>query len=611
MKGTTEEIRNFSIIAHIDHGKSTLADRFLEITGTVEKRKMRAQVLDAMDLEREKGITIKLTPVRMDWAGGRLQDHGVGPSPPVPYILNLIDTPGHVDFSYEVSRSLAAVEGAVLLVDATQGIQAQTLANLDLARQAGLTIIPVVNKIDLPNADQGSVRAELRALLGDGGPPILAVSAKTGEGIPDLLAALVRYVRPPSGEAQAPLRALVFDSQFDPYKGVVVFVRVVDGSVHRNASLVFAASKSEITAVDVGVFRPEASSLDLVSAGNIGYVATGLRDVSLARVGDTLLERLPSRRARPLPGYTVPPPNVYAGMYPRTGETFPALREALGKLRLSDASLRAELEQSPALGQGFRCGFLGLLHVDIVRERLKREHGVEVILTVPSVAFRFVLTSGAERIVRSAAEYPDPSSIREMREPWVTVRVLGRARDLGSIHQLLAERGATSPTTESLAPARLAVVAEAPLREIIGDFHDDLKAATSGYGSFAVEPLEERPVNLAKISILVNHELVEALSVLVPVSRAAAEGRRIAERLKTVIPRHLFAVPVQAALGGKIIARETIQALRKDVTGHLYGGDVTRKRKLLEKQKKGKKHLASVGSVTIPPQAYLAVLKRS
>lgn len=589
------QIRNFSIIAHVDHGKSTLADRLLEITGTIEQRKMRAQVLDAMDLERERGITIKLTPVRMQY-------HSV--------VLNFIDTPGHVDFSYEVSRSLAAVEGAILLVDATQGVQAQTLANLDLAKRAGLTIIPVVNKIDLPNADVAQVSAELRNLVGLHAP-VLLVSAKTGAGVRELLEDLVRRIPPPSGDPLAPLRALVFDSIFDPYKGVVVFVRVFDGCVQTNTPLVFAASGQEVSAIEVGIFGPEAIPTGNLTAGSIGYVATGLRDVSLARVGDTLLERSRRGTVPPLPGYAVPPPNVYAGLYPHSGESFPALREALGKLRLSDASLVVELEHSAALGQGFRCGFLGLLHLDIVCERLRREYGVAVVITVPSVAYRFVLAGGEERIVRSAAEFPDLSSVREIREPWVSVRVLSRTRDLGAVLRLLAQRGSTTPATESLGLERIAVSAAAPLREIIGDFHDDLKAGTSGYASFSLAALDERPVELVKVSILANHELVSSLSVLVPAARAATEGRRIVERLKTVIPRHLFAVPLQAAVGGKIVARETIPALRKDVTGYLYGGDVTRKRKLLEKQKKGKKKLAARGRVTIPPEAYLAVLKRS
>ncbi len=597
------QIRNFCIIAHIDHGKSTLADRLLEMTGTVEKRKMRAQLLDAMDLERERGITIKLTPVRMDYTLDSAR-----------YTINLIDTPGHVDFTYEVSRSLAAVEGAVLLVDVTQGIQAQTLANLELAQRAGLVIIPAVNKIDLPSVDVDAARRELSDVVGCPFDDVLSVSGKTGQGVPELLRAIVARVPPPRGDRRAPFRGLIFDSTFDPYKGVVVYVRVIDGSLAKQTPLAFAASRAEATALEVGVFRPEPEARTELSAGEIGYVATGLRDVSLARVGDTLLARADQGRVAPLLGYAVPQPNVYAGVYPLAGGAFPALREALEKLRLSDASLTMELEQSPALGQGFRCGFLGLLHVDIVRERLKREFGVDVTLTVPSVAYQVLLNAQhgkrTARTVRSAADFPDPSGVGEIFEPWVQARVLARAADIGGVLQLFAARGGSEPATESLPRGRVAITAEVPLREVVSDFHDDLKAATSGYGSFSVAPVGERPVDLVKLSILVNHEPVEALSVLVPSHRATLEGRRIVERLKEAIPRALFAVPLQAAIGGKIIARETIQALRKDVTGYLYGGDVTRKRKLLEKQKKGKKKLAAKGTVGIPPEAYLAVLKR-
>lgn len=594
----SDHIRNFAIISHIDHGKSTLADRLLEITGTVEKRKMREQVLDAMDLEREKGITIKLTPVRMEWG---------------PYTLNLIDTPGHVDFSYEVSRSLAAVEGVILLVDVSQGIQAQTLANLELARRAGLVVVPMVNKIDLAHADVESARRELSDVTGVPAEEVLAVSGKTGHGVRELLDAVVGRIPPPSGSAASPLRALIFDSTFDSFKGVIAYVRVVDGSLARNDLLALAASKAPATALEVGVFRPEPAPLDRLSAGEIGYVATGLRDVSLARVGDTVLQRRDRGRVSTLAGYTVPQANVFAGVYPGTGGSFPALREAVEKLRLSDAALSAEPEYSPALGQGYRCGFLGLLHVDIVRERLRREFGVDVTLTVPSVAYTVVLTTHDARrktlVVRSAAEFPDQTRVASVAEPWVHVRVIARNADIGSIVTLLSRMGCAPLSTESLGRERVALTFDAPLRDVVATFHDELKAATSGYGSFSLTPAGERPVDLVKLTILANHEPVEALSVLVPAMRAETEGRRIVERLKTAIPRHLFAVPLQVAIGGKIIARETIPALRKDVTGYLYGGDVTRKRKLLDKQKKGKKKLAARGSVTIPPEAYLAVLK--
>lgn len=590
-----EQLRNFCIIAHIDHGKSTLADRMLELTGTIEKRKMRSQVLDAMELEREKGITIKLTPVRMEYRG---------------YVLNLIDTPGHVDFSYEVSRSLASVEGAILLVDATQGMQAQTLANLDLAKKNGSRVIAVVNKIDLPSADVGGVSHDLSVVTGIPVRDVFQVSAKTGEGVNELLDAIIDRIPSPKGAADGPFRALVFDSTFDAYQGVIVYVRVVDGEVRQGTALTFAAQGAEPMALEIGTFSPDPIQTGVLQTGEIGYVATGLRDVALARVGDTLLKRADRGHVAPLPGYAIPSANVYAGIYPLAGEAFPALREALGKLRLSDASLTAEPEQSPALGQGYRCGFLGLLHVEIIRERLKREYGVDVTLSVPSVAYRVLLTNGTALAVRRASEFPDPSSIREVWEPWAKVQVLTRGQDIGAVFQLLAMRGGSPPTTESLAGNRVAITSEVPLREVVMNFHDDLKAATAGYGSFSTLVADERPADLVKVTILVNHEPVEALSVLIPRRQAEEEGRRIVERLKTAIPRHLFVVPLQASIGGTIIARETIQALRKDVTGHLYGGDVTRKRKLLEKQKKGKKKLASQGSVRIPPTAYLAVLRR-
>lgn len=594
-----EQIRNFCIISHVDHGKSTLADRFLEMTGTVAKRNLRSQMLDAMELEREKGITIKLTPVRMRFHYGN-QD----------MVLNLIDTPGHVDFSTEVSRSLAAVEGALLLVDATQGVQAQTLAHLDLAKNLGLTIVPVVNKIDLESADRDGVSAELAALTGMPVSAVLAVSAKTGEGVPALLAAIVERIPPPRGNADAPLRALVFDSTYHPHHGVVVYVRVVDGRVRTNEPLAFGASPAEPTALEVGTLTPEETATGILNAGEIGYLATGLRDVSQARVGDTVLHRADRGRVAPLPGYQVPQPNVYAGLYPSAGTDYSRLREALTKLQLSDAALTLEPEQSAALGQGFRVGFLGLLHVEIVRERLWREYGVEVTLTVPSVSYRVALTSGEVRKVKSAAEFPDPSSIRGSTEPWARLRILARSGDMGAVLNLLAQRQSSTTSTESLSTGRLAISAELPLRVVIVNFHDDLKAATSGYGSHTLGIIDDRPIDLVKLTILVHHEPVEALSVLLPRSSAFAEGRRIVARLKDAIPRHLFPIPLQALIGGKIVARETIPALRKDVTGYLYGGDVTRKRKLLEKQKRGKKSLAGRSAVTIPPSAYLAVLQR-
>ncbi|TSC73194.1 MAG: GTP-binding protein LepA [Parcubacteria group bacterium Gr01-1014_38] len=597
--------RNFCVIAHIDHGKSTLADRFLELTRTVEPRQMREQVLDTMDLERERGITIKLTPVRMEYRRNTTD-----------YILNLVDTPGHVDFSYEVSRSLAAVEGTILLVDATQGVQAQTLANLELARAAQLVIIPAVNKIDAPGADVEGTRRELSALLGIPETDVLLVSAKTGAGVQELLDAVIRRIPPPRGSPTEPFRGLIFDSTFEAYRGVIVYIRVVDGTLTRQTPITFAGSGADATALEVGIFCPNLTPQETLTAGEVGYVATGLRESTRARVGDTLVKRDDRGKVTPVPGYQKPQPNVYVGVYPGTETSFPELREALEKLQLSDASLTVESEQSPALGQGYRCGFLGLLHVDIVRERLRREFGIETTLTVPSVAYTITVrtrtpSTADVRVIRSAADFPDSDAIQEVREPWVEVRVIARTTDVGPVFQLLSHRGGSSPHTETLGGHHIAIVSELPLREVIADFHDALKAVTSGYGSFSTRPLGERPVDLLKVSLLVNHEPVEALSVLVPASHAEAEGRRMVEKLKGAIPRHLFAVPLQATVGGKVIARETIPALRKDVTGHLYGGDVTRKRKLLEKQKKGKTKLASRGSVTIPPEAYLAVLKRS
>ena len=554
---------------------------------------MQEQMLDTMDLERERGITIKLTPVRMTYAG---------------HILNLIDTPGHVDFSYEVSRSLAAVEGAILLVDATQGVQAQTLANLTLAIDAGLTIIPVVNKIDLPAADVAGTRRDLAQITGILEADVLLVSGKTGEGASELLKALVDRLPAPGGYAQAPFRALVFDSLFDTYRGVIVYVRVLDGVLSTNNPVLFAGENVRGDALEVGTLRPQEVPQTTLSAGEIGYVATGLRDVALARVGDTLIHGADEKKrlALALPGYAVPQPKVFAGLYPARGEDFHLLREALGKYRLNDASLQYQQEMFPALGQGFRCGFLGLLHLSIVRERLHREYGVDVTMTVPSVAYRVRLRSGETIIVRTPAEFSDPSSVAGTDEQWVRVEIVARATDIGAVLSLMTSHGGTHQNTEVLAGNRVLVTAELPLREVIVDFYDALKSATSGYGSLSYDLLDWRPTNLVKLTILVAQRVVEPLSLIVPAEKAQREGRRVVERLQGAIPPHLFPVPLQAAIGGKIIARETIPALRKDVTGHLYGGDVTRKRKLLEKQKKGKKRLAKVSDVEIPPEAFLA-----
>lgn len=596
-----KNIRNFCIIAHIDHGKSTLADRLIEVTGAVEKRQMQDQLLDAMDLERERGITIKLTPVKMEFTP---------PEESEPYVLNLIDTPGHVDFSYEVSRSLAAVEGAVLLVDATQGIQAQTMANLTFALEAGLTIVPAVNKIDLPAADVPGTRRDISKLTGIPEEDVLLVSGKTGEGVKELLGEIIKKVPPPIGDETKLLKALVFDSFFDAYKGVVAYVRVIDGKINKNDNILFAGENVRGDALEVGILHPKELSCPSLSAGEIGYVATGLRDVGEARVGDTIIQYKDrdEKKELILPGYKVPQPKVFAGIYPRSGEDFRFLREALAKYRLNDSSLQYEQESSTALGQGFRCGFLGLLHLSIVQERLKREYGIEVTVTVPSVAYRIKKKDGEEVIIRTPAEFPDPSSVEVTEEQWVLVEIISRATDIGNILPLISAHAGVHRNTEYLSAERVLITAEMPLREVVVDLHDSLKSASAGYASLSYDILNWRPTDLIKLSILVADEPVEPLAVIVPREQAQREGRRIVDKLKNTIPKHLFAIPIQAAIGGKIIARETISAMRKDVTGYLYGGDVTRKKKLLEKQKKGKKKMARLGNVDIPPEAYLAAL---
>ncbi len=585
---------NFCIIAHIDHGKSTLADRLLELTGTVERRKMREQMLDSMELEREKGITIKLQPVKMRW-----KDR----------ILNLIDTPGHVDFQYEVSRSLQAVEGAILLVDATQGVQAQTIANLFLALEQKLTIIPVINKIDLPAADVPRAEAELKHLLGEA-ISILKISARTGAGVTELLDEVVRVVPPASAKASAGLRALIFDSVYDEYKGVVAYVRVVEGTVKAQDQLAFLGTDLSDRAVEVGTFGPEFMATQELSAGDIGYVATGLKNIRGARVGDTITLFASRAAAKPLAGFQVPQPKVFAGVYPEGGDDFPALREALSKLQLNDASLTVQPEQNEALGQGFRCGFLGMLHLEIVQERLQREHDLKLVITTPSVLYQVKLRDGRMLEAATPASWPDPSAVEETREQYVRAQILTPTKYLGATFELLKQREGELEKQDYLDADRVILTYRLPLRELVVDLYDQLKSATAGYGSLSYELLDWRVSEVVKLIILLNEEPVEALSIIVPRAKAEAVGRRMVEKLKEVIPRQLFAIPVQAALGGKIIARETIPAMRKDVTGHLYGGDVTRKKKLLEKQKKGKKRMGSRGSVDIPPSAYIAVLKR-
>jgi GTP-binding protein LepA len=590
------KIFNFCIIAHIDHGKSTLADRMLELTGTVEARRMKEQLLDSMELERERGITIKLQPVRMQWQG---------------QTLNLIDTPGHVDFQYEVSRSLQAVEGAILLVDATQGVQAQTLSNLHLALAADLKIIPVINKIDLAAADVPAVKDEIVQLLGGSKEEILSISAKTGEGVGEVLDAVLERVPPARAQDTGAdsLRALIFDSVYDNYKGVVAYVRVVEGQVKRGDEIMFMGTNVADQAVEAGIFKPELTAQPSLAAGEIGYIATGLKDIQQARVGDTIARKTDTK-SEPLAGFVIPQPKVFAGLYPVQGDEFPLLREAVGKLQLNDASFVAQQEQSEALGQGFSCGFLGMLHLEIVQERLKREYGVELVVTAPSVKYRVTLTNGEEREVRTPTEFPDPSQIEKISEQLVAADIIAPADSLGPVFELMQRHEGELLGQEYLRASRTLLKYRLPLRELVVDLYDQLKSATSGFGSLSYELTEWRDADVVKLTIIVNHDPVPALATIVPRTAAESEGRRIVSRLKDVMPRQQFAVPLQAAVGGNVVARETLPAMRKNVTGHLYGGDVTRKRKLLEKQKKGKKRLASQGSVTIPPEAYLKVLKR-
>lgn len=610
-----EKIRNFCIIAHIDHGKSTLADRLLELTGTVEKRQMQAQMLDSMDLEREKGITIKLQPVRMAWPKPGSRVEGLEPSKsnstltPKSYTLNLIDTPGHVDFSYEVSRSLAACEGAVLVVDAAQGIQAQTLANVYLAIDAGLTIIPIVNKIDLPAADPDRVVGELVSLLGCKPEAVLRVSAKEGTGVTELLDRIVAEVPAPKGDSAKPLRALVFDSQFDAYRGVILFLRVIDGELATGANIRMMGSEQSGSATQVGVFRPAQEPAKLLETGQIGYVVTNLRSVAEARVGDTVtLTDQPATKA--LPGYRAIKPFVYAGIFSSSQEQYPQLKDALVKLQLNDAALSFTPENSQVLGFGFRVGFLGLLHLEIVTERLEREYNLEIVATNPSTDYIVKTTGGPEKTIRSAAELPDPSQIETIREPWIKGEIVVPGPYVGGVIQLINQiRG--HQTNMTYLDQTLAVVNfEAPLANVLTDFYDSLKSLTSGYGSFNYELDNYRVENLVRLDILVGGQLVDSLSLIVHRDEAYRTGKAIVDKLKEVIPRQMFEVSVQAAIGGKIIAREDIKALGKNVTAKLYGGDVSRKNKLLDKQKAGKKKMKRLGKVDIPAEAFMVIVKR-
>jgi GTP-binding protein LepA len=596
---TQDRIRNFCIIAHIDHGKSTLADRLLELTGTIAHRDMSEQVLDAMDLERERGITIKLKSVRMNYTASDGEE----------YQLNLIDTPGHVDFSYEVSRSLNACEGALLVVDAAQGIEAQTLANVYLAFEHDLTLVPVLNKIDLPSAQPELVSREIEDVIGLPKEDILAISAKDGTGVPAVLEAIVQRIPPPKGGAEQPLRALVFDSHYDAYKGVIAHVRVMDGVARTDNRLRLMASGASLEALEVGIFRPTMQQLNELSAGEVGYIATGLKDVRDVQVGDTITAATnPATEA--LPGYRPVKPMVFAGLYPTANDDYPELRTSLEKLRLNDAAIVYEPENSVALGFGFRCGFLGMLHMEIVRERLEREYGLDLLVTAPSVEYRVITTSGEEMLVDNPARLPAPNHIQTILEPWVQLDVVSPSRYIGTLMELVRTRRGTYRRMEYLDEQRVLLQYEMPLAELIVDFHDQMKSNTQGYASLDYHHVDDRPADLVKLEILVNGEPIDALSSIIHEDRAQSRGRGLAEQLRKLIPRQLFDVPIQAAVGSKIIARETVRAQRKDVLAKCYGGDITRKRKLLEKQAEGKKRMKRLGSVEVPQEAFMAVLSR-
>ncbi|HET7726257.1 MAG TPA: translation elongation factor 4 [Candidatus Limnocylindrales bacterium] len=594
-----DRLRNFSIIAHIDHGKSTLADRLLELTHTIDPRQMTSQVLDSMDLEREKGITIKARAVRLDYTAADGLTYG----------LNLIDTPGHVDFSYEVSRSLQACEGAILVVDAAQGIEAQTLANVHLALREGLTIIPVVNKIDLPSAQPEVVIEELENVLAIPREEVILASAKDGTGIVDILEAIVARIPPPKGDPAQPLQALVFDSHYDPYKGVICYVRLAHGTLRAHDTIRLMASGAEAELLELGVFRPQLVPVRQLVAGEVGYVATGLKNVREAQVGDTVT--VASRpAAAPLPGYQEAKSLVFAGLYPVSGEDYPLLRDALEKLHLNDASFTFEPESSVALGFGFRCGFLGLLHMEIVQERLEREFDLDLIASAPSVEYRVQLTNGRGLVeVDNPARFPNPGDIETIEEPWVKLSIVTPDRYIGALMELATQRRGTFVNMEYLDPQRVLMHFELPLAELIVDFYDQLKSRTQGYASMDYEEAGYREANLVKLDVLVAGEPVDALSLIVHRDRAQITGRALTEKLKELIPRQMFEVPVQAAIGSHVVARETVRAMRKNVLAKCYGGDITRKRKLLEKQKEGKQRMKRVGSVEIPQEAFLAILR--
>ena len=603
-------IRNFCIIAHIDHGKSTLADRFLEITSTLNKREMKhGQMLDTMDLEQERGITIKLQPVRMEWnyKGEK-------------YILNLIDTPGHVDFYYEVSRSLAACEGAILVVDATQGIEAQTLANCYMALEHNLEIVPVLNKIDLPSADPARRAKEIESALGIPAEDIIFVSAKEGTNVEKVLERVIERVpAPKSASDKDELKALIFDSVYDIYKGVVAYVRVQSGSIKRGDKVYFLNTKKEVEVLEVGYFKPKYQVASILMPGEVGYIVTGLKDVRESRVGDTVWRAGTSgftvENAKPLEGYKIVTPFVFAGIYCTDTDDYPLLRDALEKLQLNDSAISFAPEQSGALGYGFRCGFLGLLHMDIVQERLEREYNLSLIATAPSVSYIVVMKGKNEvhedKFISSPSDLPDPATIHEIKEPWVKVEILTPKDCVGGIMTLCSDKRGISKNMHYIDENRVILTFELPLASIVVDFYDQLKSISSGYASMNYEHLDYRVGDLVKLDILIAGEKVDALSLIVHRKDAFYAGSALVKKLKELIPKHQFVIPIQAAIGGKIIARETISAYRKDVTGYLYGGDVTRKRKLLEKQKKGKKRMKMMGKVELPQEAFLAVLKKN
>ncbi len=591
-------IRNFSIIAHIDHGKTTLSDRLLERTGTVSSREMAEQLLDSMDLEREKGITIKARAVRMTYRASDGQS----------YELNLIDTPGHVDFNYEVSRSLAACEGALLVVDAVQGIEAQTLANTYLALEHDLEIVPVINKIDLPNAAPDKVAREIEDVIGIPADQVLRVSAKEGVGIDEVLEAIVRRIPAPRGDPAAPLRALIFDSHYDVYKGVIAYVRVVDGSIPSQARLVMHSTGKETEALEIGCFTPEMVAVDSLETGEVGYVATGLKNVADCHVGDTIM-LADNRAAEPLPGYRPAKPMVFAGLYPVESNDYQYLRDALEKLKLNDAALSFEPESSAALGFGFRCGFLGLLHMEIVQERIEREYKLNILTTSPSVEYQVTTTKGVTLTIDNPSDLPPPNEISEIAEPWVKISVVTPSRYIGAIMELVSQRRGVFDKMEYLDEQRVLLTYDVPFSEILVEFYDQLKSRTQGYASLDYTFEGYRTERLVKLEILVNGQPVDALSMITHVDHAYPRGKELVEKLRKLIPRQLFEVPIQAAIGSRVIARETIPAMRKNVLAKCYGGDVTRKRKLLEKQAEGKKRMKRVGNVEIPQEAFMAVLK--